>query len=186
MSSPIGSQQNVKIFLLYLMQNVGYPLDYITLNDVVMQTDYIAYLDFAEAFAELEEAGLVEKAENGQNAAGEDTYTVTKKGACVVDSMRGEVLASILEESLACALRFLDFQRRGVRISCKRSENSAGGYDLRCSVTEAGKSLLDMTLWVDSATRADRMEQQFRDRPEQMYRGILAMLSGKVNYLFDS
>ena len=30
------------------------------------------------------------------------------------------------------------------------------------------------------------MEQQFRDRPEQMYRCILAMLSGKVNYLFDS
>lgn len=184
MPSPIGSRQNVKIFVLYLMQNVGYPMDYITLNDVVMQTDYIAYLDFAEAFAELEESGLLEK--NGRNEAGEDTYTVTKKGACVVDSMHGEVLASILEESLACALRFLDFRRRGVKVSCRRTANPAGGYDLRCSVTESGKSLLEMTLWVDSEIRADRMEQQFRDRPEQMYRGILAMLSGKVNYLFDS
>ena len=184
MSSPIGSRQNVKIFVLYLMQNVGYPMDYITLSDVVMQTDYIAYLDFAEAFAELEEAGLLEK--NGKNEAGEDTYTVTKKGVCVVDSMRNKVLTSILEEGLACALRFLDFRRRGVKISCCRDENPAGGYDLHCSVVEAGKSLLDITLWVDSAVRADRMEQQFRDRPEQMYRGILAMLSGKINYLFDS
>lgn len=184
MPSPIGGRQNVKVFVLYLMQNVGYPMDYVTLNDVVMQTDYIAYLDFAEAFAELEESGLLEK--NGKNEAGEDTYTVTKKGACVVDSMQGELLPSILEESLACALRFLDFRRRGVKVSCRRAANPAGGYDMRCSVTESGKSLLDMTLWVDSAVRADRMEQQFRDRPEQMYRCILAMLSGKVNYLFDS
>ena len=47
MSSPLGNKQNITIFVLYLMQNVGYPLDFVTLNDIIMQTDYVAYLDFA-------------------------------------------------------------------------------------------------------------------------------------------
>ena len=53
MGSPVGSKNNVKIFILYLMENINYPLDYITLNDIVMQTDYVMYLDFAEGFSEM-------------------------------------------------------------------------------------------------------------------------------------
>ena len=32
------------------MENINYPLDFITLNDVVMQTDYVMYIDLAEGF----------------------------------------------------------------------------------------------------------------------------------------
>ena len=59
MSSPIGGKKNVKIFVLYLMENINYPLDFTTLNDIVMQTDYVMYLDFAEAFHEMLDLGLI-------------------------------------------------------------------------------------------------------------------------------
>ena len=42
MSSPIGSKNNVKIFVLYLLENINYPLDYCSINDIVMQTDYVS------------------------------------------------------------------------------------------------------------------------------------------------
>jgi hypothetical protein len=29
------------------------------------------------------------------------------------------------------------------------------------------------------------MRENFRDRPDVIYRGILALLTGKVDYLFD-
>ena len=44
---------NVKIFVLYLMRNIGYPMSFSTVNDIVMQNDYVMYLDFAEAFHEM-------------------------------------------------------------------------------------------------------------------------------------
>ena len=53
MGARIRDKRNVKIFVLYLMQNINYPLDYVTLNDIVMQNDYVMYLDFAEAFHEM-------------------------------------------------------------------------------------------------------------------------------------
>ena len=66
MRSPIGSLKNVKIFVLYLMDNINYPLEYSTINDIVMQTDYVLYLDFAEAFISMQELGLIEKIEEDE------------------------------------------------------------------------------------------------------------------------
>ena len=183
MSSPLGNKQNIKIFVLYLMQNVGYPMDFVTVNDVVMQTDYVAYLDFAETFSKLEEGDLIRKV--GVSDSGEPTYAVTAKGRTVVESYQGDILPSILEESLTCALRYLDFSRRGTKATCKIVPNPAGGYDVTCALTEQEITLLSITLWADSKPRADLMEAQFRRSPENVSRAALALMSGQVNYLFD-
>ena len=182
-STILGNQDNVKVFVLYLMQNVGYPMDFVTINDVRMQTDYIAYLDFAETFSVLEDIGLIAKV--GTNERGEPTYAVTDRGATVVESMRNRILPSILDESLTCALRFLDFSRRGVKASCKIAESPGGGYDVTCTLTEKGKTLLSLTLYMDTKAKADLMEAQFRRAPENVYRASLALMSGNVNYLFN-
>ena len=36
-TSPIGGMSTVKIFVLYLMRNINYPLSFVTINDIVMQ-----------------------------------------------------------------------------------------------------------------------------------------------------
>ena len=183
MSSPLGNKQNIKVFVLYLMQNVGYPMDFVTVNDIIMQTDYVAYLDFAETFAALEESELIQK--TGVNEQGEPTYTVTGRGRTVVESFQSDILPSILEESLTCALRYLDFSRRGAKATCKITPNPEGGYDITCALTEQSVTLLSITLWADTKARAERMEAQFRRSPENVYRATLALMSGEVNYLFD-
>ena len=184
MSSPLGNKQNITVFVLYLMQNVGYPMDFVTVNDIIMQTDYVAYLDFAESFSRMKDGGLIEQA--GTTDKGEPTYRVTDKGRTVVESLQNEILPSILEESLTYALRHLDFQRRGVKASCRSVPNPAGGYDFICTLTEGEITLLSISLWADSAERAAHMEEQFRRYPENTYRATLALMSGNVNYLFDS
>ena len=55
MGARIRDKRNVKIFVLYLMQNINYPLDFVTVNEIVMQTDYVMYLDFAESLLHLKE-----------------------------------------------------------------------------------------------------------------------------------
>ncbi len=183
MRSPIGSIRNVKIFVLYLMQNVGIPLDYITLGEMVMVTDYVAYLDLAEAFNEMQDDGLIEQV--GFSEAGDPAFVPTQKGMVVAESLRTDILASVLDQSLETALRYLDFKQRGVKVTCRSEKNLGGGYDLHCAITEKGRVLMEVTLWVDSENRATRMEEQFRSRPESIYRGVTALLAGNVNYLLD-
>ena len=132
-SSPIGSKNNVKIFVLYLMENINYPLDFVTINDIVMQTDYVMYLDFAESFNEMLDGGLIEELKNYN---GTNEYVVTEKGRCVARELKSDIITSILDKSLACALRYIDFNRRGIEASCSIEPREDGRYTLTCVLEE--------------------------------------------------
>ncbi len=181
-SSPIGSMRNVKIFVLYLLENINYPLEFTTINDVVMQTDYVMYLDFAEAFYEMVDMDLIEKYE-GEN--GRDLYLITDKGRLVARELKTDILASILDKALSKALRFLDFKKRDVVARCTVEKTDDGRFCVSCSFTEKGVLIFSQTLVVDTENRAQRMRDNFYERPEVIYRGVTALLAGNVNYLFD-
>ena len=182
MGSVIGSMKNVKIFVLYLMQNVGKPQDFVTLNDIVMQTDYIMYLDFAEAFHKMLDDDLIAIAgeENG-----EPLYNITERGRCVAESLHSDILSSILDKSLAAALRYLDFKQRGVEMTCRTERRTDGKYNFYCALLEKGETIYSTSLVVDSADRAARLKENFYNRPEVIYRGVHAVLAGNMNFLFD-
>ena len=187
-SSALGGKRNVKIFLLYLMQNIRIPVDFATLNDMVMQTDYVMYLDMAEAFHELLDDKLIEvTSEHADDGVPEDEprYMVTAKGRIVAEQLHSELLPTILDESLRCALRYLDFRRRGIKTHCSVTQSEDGTADFYCSVEQNGKILFEIHMSVDSMVRARQMEDNFRTRPEAIYKGMWSLLSGKVNYLFS-
>lgn len=181
MRSAIGSLKNVKIFVLYLLDNINYPLDYNTINDVVRQTDYVMYLDFAEAFHSMLDLGLLEKVEEN----GEELYIVTKRGRYCAQEFHGELIQSMLQNALTKALRFLDFKKRQVEIhsSVERSEN--GKFLVTFTFTEKGVCIFSQSLIVDHEDRARMMQDNFYERPESIYRGVLTLMEGNVNYLFD-
>ena len=181
MSSPIGSMQNVKIFVLYLLENINYPLDFITINDIVMQTDYVMYLDFAEGFNEMLDGGLITDME----IDGETLYAVTEKGKCVARELNGDILSTILDQSLARALRYLDFKKRGITPKCEITKLDDGRYNITCFFVENRVEIFRQTLVVDTLDRAQRMKANFYERPEAIYRGVLALMAGNVNYLFN-
>ncbi|MBE6595232.1 MAG: DUF4364 family protein [Ruminococcaceae bacterium] len=182
MGSAVGGMQNVKIFVLYLMENVGTPLDFVTLNDIVMQTDFVMYLDFAEAFHKMLDDGLISEA----GLEGTDVlYAITEKGRTVAESLHSDILSSLLDKSLTAALRYLDFKRRGIEVRCNHTRREDGRYDVYCALVERGTVIFETTLVVDSADRAKRMAENFRDRPEVIYRGAHALLAGNMNFLLD-
>lgn len=181
MSSPIGGQKNVKIFVLYLMENINYPMDFVTINDIVMQTDYIIYLDFAECFHQMVDDELILV----DNSRDEPYYYVSDKGRLVARELKSDILPSILDQALRYALRYLDFKRRGVTASCRSERTTDGRFRIECSLAEKGTVIYSTTLVVDTMERVERMKENFRDRPEVIFRGVNALLAGNVNYLFD-
>ena len=182
MGSPIGSLRNVKIFVLYLLENINYPLDFATINDVVMQTDYVMYLDFAEAFYQMLDMDLIEKIDDGD---GNELYLITAKGRCVARELKSDLLASMLDKALAKALQFLDFKKREVVARCTIEKTDDGRYAVICSFTEKKVCIFSQTLIVDTENRASRMRDNFYERPEVIYRGVVALMAGNVNYLFN-
>lgn len=180
MGSVVGSMNNVKIFILYLMQNVGYPLDFVSINDIIMQTDYVMYLDFAVAFNEMLDAGLIEKHE----VDGEELYEVTANGKIVATELKSDILGVILDKALYAALRYLDFKKRGVTVKFDIDPMDDGRYKITATFFERGECIFSQTIVVDSRERAETMKKNYYERPEALYKGVLAILSGNVNYIF--
>lgn len=182
-SSVIGSKKNVKIFVLYLMENINYPLDYTTLNDIVMQTDYVMYLDFAESFNEMLDADLIVKLPEGED--GQPLYAVSEKGRYVARELNSDILTSILDKSLSAALRYLDFKKRGVEARATISKRDDGRYEIECVMLEKRGIIYSTKVVVDTLVRAERMKENFYGRPEGIYKATLALLAGNVNFLLD-
>ena len=60
-----------------------------------------------------------------------------------------------------------------------------GKYMVHCEIAERGRKVLDINVEVDSKLEADRMVRNFNRRPEIVYRGTLALVSGETNYIFE-
>ncbi len=183
----LTNKNDIKIFILYLLQNIQYPLDFPTINDIVVQNEYVNYFDFAECFAEILDMGHIieEFDEDPQTGEKKTLYRISPLGTAVVSQLQSGLLRSIRESSLKSAMRLLSFKKRGAQMRCTTSEREDGKFELECVITEMGKEILHISLADDSAARIERMKANFEERPDGIYKGIMALLAGEVDYLLN-
>ena len=183
MQSQLRDKNDIKIFILHLLRHICYPLDFVSINDIVVQDGFVGYFDFVECFAELLETGNI--IEFPANEGGEELYEITEQGIQVADSLDSRILPSIREKSLKSALRFLSFRERGAKVKFDFQPLPSGRFIANCIITEKDKELLNVSVSVESSTQLERIRRNFYDKPEVVYRGIMAVLTGEVNYLIE-
>ena len=116
---------------------------------------------------------------------GKEYYLITDRGRLVARELKSDLLTSMLDKSLAQALRYLDFKKRKIVTRCTVEKTDDGRYMVTATFTEKGVCIFSQSLVVDTENRAERMRDNFYDRPEIVYRGVVALMAGNVNYLFD-
>ena len=182
MKLPLAEKNDIKIFILYLMRNIGYPLDFNSISDIVIQDGIVGYFDFAECFAELVDAETIEARGSGADLQ----YSVSEKGLHIAEELSNGLLAGIREKSLTSALRHLSFKKRGAVLKTMLEELDSGRYRVRCTIREKEEYILDVSVTAESEAQAAKIVDNFNRRPEVAFRGVLALLSGEVDYLFES
>ena len=60
-----------------------------------------------------------------------------------------------------------------------------GRFEADCVISEKDEEIMHVTLTLESANQLEKIRHNFYDKPEVVYRGILAVLTGEVNYLID-
>ena len=217
MRSLLTDPGEIKIFILYLLDKIGYPLDYPSIGAIMMQDGVVNFFDFAECFFALVEAGHIKEiypdgdgpeampetddpdvapfgsiddAGDVEPDAGDETskprklYEVSETGHQVAVGLGDSIMVSVRERSYRSALRHLSLKKRGAQIE-KSYEPEGDGFLVRCSITDKDGTALDLKLRADSKYQLERMMSNFDDRPEVIFRGIVALMSGDVNYLFE-
>lgn len=171
---------DVKVFILFLMNNVGEALNYDTVHDIVVQDEFVNHFDFAICFSELLEMGqVIEIGEEGKRR-----YFISQSGKETLESYESSLLTIIKERALRSALRLIAFNRSGNRILSSIEETEKGNM-LRCSIVDKEKTIMSVEVFLTEKPYAERLKSNFDDRAEIIYRGILSLLSGDVNFIFE-
>ena len=172
---------DLKVFLLFLLDNIRSPIDEESLLYIVEENTDDITLDYTACLIELVASGHLyfDEIDNIKY------YMISEKGRMVARELKSDILPSILDRSLSAALRYLNFKKRGIRTRCSVEKTDGDRYLVTCSFIEGETCIFTQSLVVDTMDRAQRMQNNFYERPEAIYRGVLALMAGNVNYLFD-
>ncbi len=211
MPETFHSPQQVKVFILYLLEKVGYPLDYNDLATIIIRDGYVDYFDFVTYFHELLEDGHIKKIsvpcdgakdkpsdktdensvaepENSsdKDAQTKDLYEVSETGRMIAKGLADDLLiAAVREKSYISAMRHLSLEKRGAVVDHRIEMVGDGTYIFHCSIKDCDGMAFDLALRADSYLQVSRMRMNFEDKPDVVYRGIIALVTGNVNYLFE-
>ncbi len=202
MKIKLRSEDEIKIFILYVLDSTGYPLSYSDLGSIVIRDEVVDYFSFCEYFCTLVEDGhivredhpdkdarpMAEKRPSPTHEELSDTsikYVVTRSGRTIVDSLAKDALMSaVRERSHASAMRHLSMEKHGT--VCDQSfERDGDKFIFHCEIKDKRGTVLDLSVRADSDHQLNKMRYNFDDRPDVILRGVLALLSGNVNYLFE-
>lgn len=181
MHATLTDPNDIKIFILYLMKSLHRPLDFTTVSEISVQDGFVNYFDFAACFAELIDNGSISETVVG----GDPMYEITDNGMLVVSELQSNIMNIIREKSLRSALRLLSFKERGSKISCDYEQTGEDKYVMNCEITEKDELVMKISLGVDSKQLLDMMMYNFDNKPEVVYKGLIAILTGEVDYLLD-
>ena len=216
MKSLLTDPKEIKIFILYLLDKIGYPLDYPSIGTIMLKDGVVNFFDFAECFFALVEAGHIrevypdgdapaksvlpddpdvapfdlaqdteESEEDEENAPRpRKLYEVSETGHKVAIGLGDSIMASVRECSYRSAIRHLSLKKRGAKIESSYRPDG-DGYIVKCTISDKDGTALDLDLRADSKYQLDKMIANFEERPEVIFRGIVALMTGDVNYIVD-
>ena len=169
---------DIKVFILFLLDELKYPLSESVIHEIISENGVVGRFDFAECFSELVEKGHVLAYDDN----GKRVYVVSPLGHIVASELQGTLHDSIREKSRASAMKHLSLHLRGATLHTDVEKTEAGGYLVRCEIKDAEGVMMNTALTVSSESEANAIVSHFKEQPEEVCRGILAVLTGKIAY----
>ena len=178
----LKDKTDIKIFILYLLMNMERPVDLATLNDIVVQDDFVGQFDFMDCFYELCETDAIIKT----SVDGTEYYAISEDGKMATEALQSDLLKTIREKGLRSAKRMLSYRAEGKKSESFVTEMGDGRYRLECSIRNRNGVYMQTSVVLPTKRDAELMKYNFDDRADLVYKGIMSLLSGDMNYLAES
>lgn len=164
----IHDKLEIKFLVLYIMSRVAAPIDLPTLADLALCDEGVDYFDFATAVSELVET---------EHLILEHTlYTITDKGRKNGGICEDSLPYSVRIKCERGVSRLNSRLRRDAQVRADWARRSDGAYTLRMTLDDEHGNLLTLELMAASEPQAERLAEQFKAHPEQIYNGVLDTL----------
>lgn len=164
----IHDKLDIKFLILYIMSRVAAPIEMPVLADLSMCDDGVDYFDFAEATAELVESGHLHLKDG--------LYDITDKGRKNGGICESSLPYSVRMKCNKSVSKLNGRIRRNAQVRSELIARENGAYTLRLALDDESGSLMTLDLLTGSETQGQRLAEQFKAHPEQIYNGFLGVL----------
>ena len=151
-----------KLIILYMLQNVNFPLSNTQISDFILEKEYTNYFHLQEALSELQDTKLIE-IEKVRNTS---YYHMTEEGSKTLSFFENEISPEIREE----IDRYMKEHSYELR---KKASVVADYYKAR----ERKTTIFEIVVTVPSEEAAKKICSNWENRSQKIYASIMNELS---------
>ena len=177
----LKNNTDVKIFILFLLNSLRYPVTEEELTDILVADGFVGEYDVAVCLSELCEMEHVYCA----TVDGQQTYMISPTGIEASAGLEDSLLSVIRTRSIQTATRYLSLRRRGADVNAEVTRREDGRYTVSCRVADKTGEIASFSLTIASQGEAERIRRHFIEAPEAVVRGITATATGEIAYLLS-
>ena len=165
----IHEKMDIKVLILYVLNQLPAQVDSLTLSDLVFCDDGIGYFDYSDCLAEL--------VETGQVTENQGKYQITETGSRNVETVETTLPYSVRAKARRKAEPVAERMRRAAMVKAEHIRQEDGTFLVSLGVTDGVSDLLNMTIMAPAESMAEQMEQTFRASAEHIYHEVLRILT---------
>ena len=165
----IRDKLDIKILILYILERLPGPVEELVLADLALFDGGFNWFDYTECLAELVNTGHV--AENG------GAYEITEKGRRNVGYVGSSLPYSVRTKAERLIAPVAAVMRRSSMIETHTEPGENGGRAVSLRLSDGVGEIIALRLSVANEEQAQTIEGRFRQRAEEIYNQILALLT---------
>ena len=175
----LNTTTDMKVFLLFLLDNIGYPLEHTTVIEIVQEnTDEIS-LDYDECLRQLVSTGHVLYDEVGA----ERYYMISDKGRLVAAELYDSLDKGFRERSMRLAIKHISLSKSGAGIKAYITETENKRFRVTLEAFDRYGEIMSTSITVNSLNEAEMIKKNYEAKPDGVYRGVLFSVTGKLEYI---
>ena len=170
---------DIKVFLLFIFDNVGHPIDHSTVLSIVEENTDDISRDHAECLHQLVESGHLIYDE----VDGEGYYMISDKGHLVAAELYDSLDASFRERGLRCAIKHISLSGKGTRTEAYITETECKRFRVTLEAYDRLGQIMSVSVTVSSRAEAEAIRKSYEQKPDGVYRGVLFSVTGRLGYI---
>lgn len=170
---------DIMVFLLFLLDNIRYPIERTTLIEIVSENTEEILLDYDQCLAELVDMGhlLFDEVD------GEKYYMISDTGRKVASELYDRLNKEFRERTLRSAIKHISLSESGAHMRAYIEETEEKRHRVTLEAYDSFGELMKTSLTVNSRAEAEQIKRNFEAKPDGVYRGILFSATGKIEYI---
>ena len=165
----IRDMLDVKILVLYIMNNVAYPVTIQKIYDLVYQDDKLSYFDLAQAIPQMVDSGHLELIDT-------ENYVITPKGREACSITEDTIAYPVMLRAKDAVEQFNRTIRRSSFVQSSVEKVEEHNYTVHMSLKDDRGDIIHIDLAAPSQKFAHRLAKGFSERAEVVYRCIVDQL----------